>query len=127
VNVRLHHIALGAHDVECVAAFYRDVLGLSEYTRHCYPDGSLRSIWLSLGDALLMVEHTADSRAPVDGVGAGLFLIALTLGAAQHADAAAQLARLGVAVESRSRFSLYFRDPEGNRVALSSWPDEALP
>jgi len=36
-----------------------------------------------------------------------------------------RLAAAGVPVARRSPFSLFFQDPEGNRVALSHWPEEA--
>ncbi len=36
-----------------------------------------------------------------------------------------RLAAAGVRLARRSPFSLFFRDPEGNRVALSHWPEEA--
>ncbi|MBS1110192.1 MAG: hypothetical protein H6Q88_2184, partial [Anaeromyxobacteraceae bacterium] len=36
-----------------------------------------------------------------------------------------RLVAAGVRLARRSHFSLFFRDPEGNRVALSHWPEEA--
>src|SRR5437016_3888087 len=54
----LHHLALGTRDVERLARFYIDVLELREVTRHLHADGSLRSVWLDLGGALLMIEPT---------------------------------------------------------------------
>lgn len=42
-----HHVALKAHDVERVGAFYREVLGLAELRRWFRDDGTLRSIWLA--------------------------------------------------------------------------------
>ncbi|HKO49243.1 MAG TPA: VOC family protein, partial [Polyangiaceae bacterium] len=52
----LHHLALGTRDVERLARFYIDILELREVTRHLHADGSLRSVWLDLGGALLMIE-----------------------------------------------------------------------
>ena len=75
----LHHIALGARDVETVAAFYRRWFELEEITRHQQTDGSLRSIWLRLGGAILMVERTAEGPRAVEGVGAGPFLLAFNV------------------------------------------------
>jgi hypothetical protein len=37
----------------------------------------------------------------------------------------AQLKARGVAVVSRSAYTLYIEDPEGNRLGLSHWPDPA--
>ncbi len=120
---RLHHVALGARDVERVSAFYRDVLGLPERARHNDERGRLRSIWLALGeDALLMVERTDEAPRRVDGVGAGPFLLALSSTPAERLELEAALERAGAAVEERTAFTSYARDPEGNRVALSHYP-----
>jgi catechol-2,3-dioxygenase len=117
----LHHVALGAKDVSRVAGFYREVLRLPQVTEHHHDDGSLRSIWLSLGLGLLMVERTSEERRHVHGVDAGAFLIAFTWPEGlEHA--ADWLASHQVATEDRSEFSLYFRDPEGNRAAISVYP-----
>jgi len=120
---RLHHLALGAHDVEGVAAFYRDLLGLSEQRRHFYDDGRLRAIWLELADALLMIEHTEQALRSVEGVGSGPFLLALSVTPAERARLERALERGGHAIEARSQYTSYTRDPEGNRVGLSHYPE----
>lgn len=121
---RLHHVALGARDVERVAAFYRDVLGLEERVRHDDDAGRLRSIWLALGDdAVLMIERTEQSLRRVDGVGAGPFLLALSCTPAERGALEGAVERAGSAIESRTAFTSYARDPEGNRVAFSHHPD----
>lgn len=116
---------MGARDPGRVAAFYRDVLGLAELQRHRQDDGSLRSVWLDLGGAILMVERTTRSRARVEGVDAGPFLIALRVEPGERAELEARLEAAGAAVESRSEYSSYARDPEGNRIAISHYPDAA--
>jgi catechol 2,3-dioxygenase-like lactoylglutathione lyase family enzyme len=121
VSTRLHHIALGARDVERVAAFYRDLLGLPEVARHHAPGGSLRSIWLDLGGPVLMIERTDAPLRTVSGVGAGPFLLALACSPAECDACELALAVGGVVVESRTGHTRYFRDPEGNRVAVSSF------
>jgi catechol-2,3-dioxygenase len=119
-GVRLHHLALAAEDVELVAAFYRDELGLPEVARHHETGGRLRSVWLDLGGAVLMVERgEAGRREPT---GHGLFLLALTLPAGGKDAAERALAAAGIPVEARTDHTLYFRDPEGNRVGLSAYP-----
>jgi glyoxylase I family protein len=122
VNCRLHHLALGARDVERVATFYRDVLGLNEIARHHRGDGTLRSIWLDLGGAILMIEATAEAPRRVEGVGAGPFLLALRAPASHRIELERALEAAGSAIESRTDFTSYARDPEGNRVAISSHP-----
>lgn len=122
---RLHHLALGARDVAAVAAFYRDALGLKELRRHEYEGGGLRSVWLDLGGAVLMVEHTERLRAEVRGVDAGPFLIAVDAPNGRGAVEAA-IAAHGGRVEERGQFTSYARDPEGNRVAVSEFRFEPL-
>jgi catechol 2,3-dioxygenase-like lactoylglutathione lyase family enzyme len=120
----LHHVALGARDVEAVASFYRDLMGLRERARHRYEDGALRSVWLELGPQMvLMVEHTEQTRGRVEGVGAGAFLVAFAAGSEQEREElCARLENAGHPVESRTSFTCYLRDPEGNRVAVSIYP-----
>jgi glyoxylase I family protein len=119
---QLHHVALGARDPERVAAFYRDLLGLPEIARHHQSDGTLRSVWLDLGGPVLMIERTEEPARPVTGVGAGLFLLALALSPSESSACEQALGAVGVPVESRTEHTRYFRDPEGNRVAVSTHP-----
>jgi catechol 2,3-dioxygenase-like lactoylglutathione lyase family enzyme len=118
----LHHLALGARDVAKVAAFYRDLFGLAEIARHFHDDGTLRSIWLDLGGATLMVEATSEPPRRVDGVGAGPFLLAIRVQAARRRELEQALEAAGAAIESRTEYTSYARDPEGNRVAISAHP-----
>jgi catechol 2,3-dioxygenase-like lactoylglutathione lyase family enzyme len=122
MSLRLHHLALGARDVERVAAFYRAVFGLGETARHHHEDGTLRSIWLDLGGATLMVERSSESQRRVEGVGAGPFLLAFRVDIAQKDQLERSLEAAGAAIESRTEHTSYARDPEGNRVAISTHP-----
>lgn len=121
----LHHLALGARDVEVVASFYREVLGLPEVTRHFTGSGALRSIWLALGDSLLMIERTEHPPIRVEGIGAGPFLLALRCSVEERMSLETALEQRGAAIEHRSDFTSYVRDPEGNRIAISHFPDVA--
>jgi glyoxylase I family protein len=117
----LHHLALGTRDVARLAHFYTNVLELREVTRHLHADGSLRSVWLDLGGALLMIESTTEPPRTVVGVGAGPFLIALAVSAEGRSQFERRLESSGAVIESRSEFTSYARDPDGNRIALSSY------
>ena len=119
--MKLHHLALGARDVEVVARWYGEVFGLPEVSRHHYDDGTLRSVWLQADELVLMVEHTDESRR-VDGVGAGPFLLAFQVDATERRALEQRLESSGNAIEARTEHSSYGRDPEGNRVAISSYP-----
>ena len=122
MEVKVHHLALGARDVERVAAFYHDLLGLREVCRHHEPGGALRSIWLDLGGPVLMIEQTEEPARRVQGVGAGPFLLALAAAPSERRVLEKSLGASGFPVDSRTEHTIYFRDPEGNRVALSNYP-----
>jgi catechol 2,3-dioxygenase-like lactoylglutathione lyase family enzyme len=123
---RLHHLALGSADVARLAAFYREVFALREVARHEDDDGRVRSIWLEVGDALLMIERSAASRDRVVGIGAGLFLLALRVDVRERRRLEAELAARGHAIEERTAYTSYTRDPDGNRVAFSHHPEPSI-
>ena len=120
--VALHHIALGASDVEEVARFYGEVFGLAEVDRHLDEAGRLRSIWLDLGGPILMVERTEERRRRVEGVGAGPFLLAFCVSVEERPQVEERLEARGASIEDRTAYTSYARDPEGNRVAISHYP-----
>jgi catechol-2,3-dioxygenase len=125
MNSELHHLALGARDVASLAEFYRDVLGLAEISRHDEAAGGiLRSVWLDLGGgAILMIEKTQEeARRPMQGRGAGLFLLALTADEKTVESRCKDLEDRGIYQEAATQFTRYFRDPEGNRFAFSVHP-----
>lgn len=125
----LHHVALGARDVERVASFYREVLGLTELARHRTDTGALRSVWLALGaGAVLMIEATeAPARPRREGVDAGPFLLAFHVAREERPAWEARLKAAGAPIEGRTAATSYACDPEGNRVAVSCYalPPEA--
>ncbi len=69
-------------------------------------------------DAVLMVERTAEAPRRMDGVGSGLFLLAVRMAPEERSCSEQRLAAAGVSVEARTEHSSYARDPEGNRVRL---------
>jgi glyoxylase I family protein len=117
----LHHLALGTRDVARLARFYCDVFELREVQRQLHADGSLRSVWLDLGGPILMLEATEEAPRSVIGVGAGPFLIALSVPPALRGAFEARLCEAGCEVESRTQWTSYARDPDGNRVAVSCY------
>ena len=120
----VHHVALGAHDPASLCAFYTRCLGAKILKTHRHPDGTIRAIWLTFGPSpmVLMLEATAAARRPPhQGVEAGFFLLALAFSEAARGEAERQLQAEGFAIEDRTEFTSYTRDPEGNRVGLSSY------
>lgn len=128
----LHHVAIQCADLERCERFYRDVLGLRVLQRWPREDGpGDRSVWLSAGGgdpapfiALERAERQPDARPWRDGA-AGLHLAAFRIEAGERQRWEERLAAAGVEVIHRSRWTLYVRDPEGNRIGLSHHPDEA--
>lgn len=121
---RLHHVALGTRDVAALGAFYCALLQLNEVRRQHDEGGALRSIWLDLAGTLLMIERVdpaAAARPLVQGVGLGAFLLAFRATAEERVAFEARARALGAEVESRSAFTSYLRDPDGNRIAVSEY------
>lgn len=126
-----HHLAIQVRDLPAVERFYRDTLGLAELRRWPAADGDGdRSVWLDAGGGeFIALERVAGgATAREDEARAqrpGLHLIALRIQRATRGEWERRLAAAGAPVEARTSFTLYVRDPEGNRVGLSHWPDPA--
>lgn len=82
-------------------------------------------MWLGLDEAVLMIEACSDMRA-VEGVGAGLFLLAFEVDEAERAQLEQRLLALGGSIDQRAQWTTFARDPEGNRVAISHYPLDEL-
>ena len=123
-----HHLAIQVKALEDVAGFYREVLGLREIERHHGDDGRLQSIWLDVGGGgFLALERVESPPSPDpafrDGR-PGLFLVALRVPRTDRPRIHAELERRGIPLVHETRWTLYVRDPEGNRVALSHHPED---
>jgi catechol 2,3-dioxygenase-like lactoylglutathione lyase family enzyme len=118
---RIHHVALRVADPERALRFYSGVLGLDE-ARRFDEGGRVRSIWLSVGDAVLMLEREIKCSGGAARKGAGaregsghiLVLAVADLGTWEE-----RLAAAGVAIADRTASTLYVVDPDGHRVGLS--------
>jgi glyoxylase I family protein len=111
-----HHLAIFVRELERAAAFYREVLGLSEMARHHREDGTLRSIWLAIpGGGFIALEEKPEASPP-------LALLALGISAADRKRVTEELARRGIEIVKQTGWTLYFDDPEGNHLALSHHP-----
>lgn len=120
---RLHHVALGSRDVAALATFYTSLLEIEESRRQLDDRGQLRSVWLDLSGVLLMIERAEPSaeRPRVEGVGLGAFLLAFRADGPGRLRFEERAARLGASIESRSAYTSYLRDPDGNRLAVSQY------
>ena len=114
--MRIHHLAFRSSDVPRVERFYVDVLGLDVLRRD---EG--RSVWLDAGGAILMLERREPDEPEVDPATKELVCFAVAPG--DGARLGARLDEAGVAIEGRTAYTLYFRDPDGRRVGISSYPE----
>jgi glyoxylase I family protein len=126
-----HHLAIQVKDLPGAVRFYADVLGLKVVRRWPREDGGAgeRSVWLSVGEGEEFIAlETCDVDRPAtpfrDPHG-GLHLLALRISAQERHGWERRLEDLGVEVVHRTRWTVYLRDPEGNRIGLSHYPDEA--
>ena len=122
-----HHLAIQVYDLERALGFYRDLLGFPELQRHFRDDGSLRSVWVALPDGgFIALETCAEppQTEPFRRAAPGYLLLALRIDPQARHDVERELASHGVEIVHRTRWTLYVRDPEGNRIGLSHHPHD---
>lgn len=140
----VHHIAIAARNPEQLARFYGGLFG---FERLDYPQIAAGSVWLALtplrlDDAgrpvredgppnapILMIEQAAgeadvgrENMGEFTHKAPGYHLLAFAIEAADRAVWQTRLRDAGVVIGGESAYSIYLRDPEGNRVALSHYP-----
>jgi catechol 2,3-dioxygenase-like lactoylglutathione lyase family enzyme len=106
--VRIHHVALRTTDVPRLERFYVGVLGLAVARR----DDARGSVWLRAGSAVIMLERAEPGEPAVLEGSKELVAFAVD-------DKESWRAR--VAVEAETASTLYFRDPDGRRLAVSAY------
>ena len=122
MNLRFHHHAILVSDLDVAEAFYGGVLGLMVKKRWLDEKGRPRSIWYDLGGEAFVAIELAGSLERPDF---GHHCFALSITVRERDTWIRRLGAANVAIEKQSAFSVYFRDPEGNQIALSHWPHEA--
>lgn len=129
----VHHIAVQVRDLSRAEFFYSSVLGLPVTKRWPSPEGGERSLWLDAGGgAFVMLEKAAatarpPSEDPFAWPNAGWHVVALTIDVGERVAWEARLLEAHVEVVHRSKWTIYVRDPDGNRVALSHHPHDFSP
>ncbi len=112
--MRIHHLAFRTGDLARLEGFYVEALGLAVIRRN-----EARSVWLDAGGTLVMLEQRDEDEAPV---APSQELVAFAVGPDTRAIVEGRLAAAGLALEARTEFTLYVRDPDGRRIGLSSYP-----
>ncbi len=100
-------------DLARLEAFYAGLLGLEPIRR------AVGRVWLRAGDAILMLE-TADSSEPEIPANCKEFL-AFAISANERPRWRNAIEQSGWQIEAETPHTLYFRDPDGRRVGLSSY------
>ena len=118
MSLGFHHHAILATDLAAAEAFYVGVLGLKVQRRWLDHEGKPRSFWLTLGNGFLAIERTEKRPAP-----GGHHCFAMAIAASERGSWMRRLAEAGVPPEKQSDHSIYVRDPDGNLIALSHWPE----
>ena len=123
----VHHVALKVQELARAERFFAQTLGLAVLRRWPASDGQgERSRWLDLGaGAFLALEKSSSEAGPLAADGPGLHLLALRIERAERQEWIDRLAKAGVPLYEQTAFTIYCRDPEGNRIGLSHWPDPA--
>jgi catechol 2,3-dioxygenase-like lactoylglutathione lyase family enzyme len=125
---RVLETSLYADDLERAARFYEDVLELKPLTADgrfkAYDVGGVSVLLVfQRGATLQTVRMPGGTIPPHDGHGP--LHIAFTVDADALAEWEARLARHGVAIEGRTKWtrggeSIYFRDPDGHLLELAT-------
>ena len=122
----VHHVAIQVRDLAAMEKFYGGVLGLQVLRRWQGEDGE-RSIWFDLHDGgFLAIERVDGAPRPREGFytdDLGIHLVALAIERADRDSWEAHLTAAGHEIVHRTDYTIYVRDPEGNRVGLSHWPN----
>ena len=124
----VHHVAIQVTDFARARTFWCQLLGCAVLQEWFDDAGALRSIWVDVGGAFVALERVPARGAvapPFAHPAPGAHLVALRIARAERAGWEARLTAAGVAIEKRSRYTLYVRDPDGTRVGLSHHPEPA--
>ena len=125
----IHHLAIQCHDVRGMVHFYEQVLRLPVVRR--WPDKNHhvardRSVWMGVGASFIALERVDDEAEPSPWRSPTpcMHLVALQIFPWNRQLWRDHLALHDVPIVLESQWTLYVRDPEGNRVGLSHFPDE---
>ena len=120
--MRINHIAIVSKhpDQLAVRLFGCKVVCTSQE----HPDAS---VWIELEDSIILMIEKAqqnhnfniDSSHSYFEKRPGFFLLSFDISHESQADWRKRLAKHDVSIEEESKYTIYFYDPDGNRIALS--------
>ncbi len=125
VPLAVHHLAVVVASLDHAERFYAGVLGLPVLRRWDDAEGAPRSVWLALGGgAFLAVERAGSPTSPRrEDLAPGLHCLSLGIRPDEREAWREKLTHAGFPIERESPYTLYTRDPDGNLIGLSHFPD----
>ncbi|MCB1172675.1 MAG: VOC family protein [Leptospiraceae bacterium] len=128
----INHMAIASPDPQALARFYTEILQLERIVLD--PDAA--SVWLRAGTSILMIEDLSGSSrfTPAHPVNMatkyhdrqpGFHALIFAIEVDTFKSWKKRIESAGVQIEAHSAYSLYFRDPEKNRIGLSTYPQLA--
>lgn len=122
-NLSVHHLAVVVADLARAEAFYTGVLGLSVVKRWEDEAGAPRSVWVSLGSAFLAIERAGTMGPRRADEAPGHHCVAFAIAKTEREAFRDRLVGAGFPIERESPYSIYTRDPDGNLIAFSHYPE----
>ncbi len=114
----LHHIAIKVCSLKKSREFYEKVFGWSVFDVKTDEHQSPRAYWYKLGEVIFMIE-TGGKLLTLGAESKGV--IAFTISKSEREKFLRHLKNLNISITHESEFSIYFNDPDGNRLALSHY------
>lgn len=115
--MKLHHLALKCAQLEVCEHFYRDFLKLSFLEYKYDAAGKIRSVWFDVDGSILMLEKA--EMIPDEST---LNALAFTITPSEREAWLKKLTAAKITIDHESSYSIYFKDPDGNQLALSHYP-----
>ncbi|EMO52110.1 VOC family protein [Leptospira noguchii] len=106
----IHHIAIGSPNIETLEKFYISLPGLKKIRVNKNTDDSLRSIWFAAGNTILMLEF--------DHIPKGPKALIFSISNLKSKD----FKNLPNWIQE-TEYTKYFKDPDGNLLGYSSYPN----
>ncbi|TGK34514.1 VOC family protein [Leptospira gomenensis] len=106
----IHHVAIGSKHLPLLGEFYERLPGIKKIGENKNEDGSIRSIWFRSGESILMLESDSENRGPK-----ALIFSASSL----TPETSVSLPRF----IQETEYTKYFKDPDGNLLGYSSYPE----
>lgn len=116
----LHHLALRVSDLKKSLHFYHQLLGLPKIKDLQDENGALRSIWLKADAVIVMLEQTKVKEETTKQ------FLAFSIQKKDRKKWEEYLGDQHIPITHETEHSIYFLDPEKNRVALSHYPLELI-